>query len=179
MSLLPADVVRPFLAPALVALLAISSGTGFGVAFGAFEDSMKQGLQASADAVLADKYGGDAAKAKAVVDKSWVYYKRAHLHTGALGAQALVITLLMAALTSSLAGGALRLRQAAAWASALGALGYGWFWCFAGRMAPSLGSTGAAKEALELLAVPSSGGVAVGVVLAVVAVVQALRARPV
>ncbi len=171
MSLVSTQALRPFLIPVVIALLAIGTGTGFGIAFGAFEDSMKGGLKESADAVLEPVYGGDAAKAKAVVDKSWAYYKRAHLHSGALGAQALIITLLMAALSS-----ALRVRQVAAYASSLGALGYGWFWYLAGKSAPALGSTGKAKDALEWLAMPSAGAITVGVVLAIVAVVLALRA---
>ena len=38
----------------------------------------------------------------------------------------------------------------------LGSLGYSMFWMLAGMRAPGLGSTGAAKESLEWLAVPTS-----------------------
>jgi hypothetical protein len=38
-----------------------------------------------------------------------------------------------------------------------GALGYASFWMWAGFLAPGLGSTGAAKESLRWLAMPSSG----------------------
>lgn len=167
------DGLRPFLAACFISLLAITSGAGFGIAFGAAEDTLKGGLKASADAVLVERYGGDEGKAKAVLDKSWAYYKRAHLHAGALGTQALVVTLLLSALSSV----ALRLRQAAALAGAIGGLGYGWFWFFAGRAAPTLGGTGAAKEAFAWLALPSSGLIVVGLVLAMVSVALALRRR--
>jgi hypothetical protein len=168
------DAIRPFLAACLVAVLGIATGAGFGVAFGAFEDDMKSGLKHSADAVLATTYGGDEAKAKAVVDKSWVYYKRAHLHGGALGTQALVLALVLAALSSV----PLRLRQTAALSSALGSLGYGWFWYLAGRAAPGLGGTGAAKESYAWLAQPSAGLLALGIALTVVAIVMALIKKP-
>jgi multisubunit Na+/H+ antiporter MnhB subunit len=39
----------------------------------------------------------------------------------------------------------------------IGALGYSVFWLWAGFRAPGLGSTGAAKESLAWLAMPSSG----------------------
>ena len=167
------DAVRPFLAACLIALLAITSGAGFGIAFGAFEESMKDALKHDATAVTATVYGGDDGKAQAVVSKSWTYYKRAHLHSGVLGTQALVLTLLLASLTTV----ALRLRQAAALASALGGLGYGWFWYFAGRAAPSLGGTDAAKESLAWLALPSSGLIVVGLVVSLVCVGLALRPK--
>lgn len=163
------DALRPFLAACLIAVLGIATGAGFGVAFGAFEDELKGGLKQSADAALATTYGGDEAKAKAVLDKSWTYYKRAHLHGGALGTQALVLVLLLAALSSV----PLRLRQTAALASSLGALGYGWFWYLAGRAAPGLGGTGAAKEAYAWLAQPSAGLMVTGIALTVVAIVMA------
>ena len=164
------DALRPFLVACLIAVSAMATGAGFGVAFGAFEDDMKGSLKRSADAVLAATYGGDEAKAKAVVDKSWAYYKRAHLHAGALGTQALALTLMLAALSSV----SLRLRQAAALSSSVGALGYGWFWYVAGRAAPGLGSTGAAKEAFAWVAQPSALLLVVGMVLAGVSVLLAL-----
>jgi multisubunit Na+/H+ antiporter MnhB subunit len=53
-----------------------------------------------------------------------------------------------------------------------GGLGYSIFWMWAGFRAPGLGSTGAAKESLKWLAMPSSGGF----VLATIAVLIALLA---
>jgi hypothetical protein len=53
-----------------------------------------------------------------------------------------------------------------------GGLGYSVFWMWAGFRAPALGSTGAAKESLAWLAMPSSGGF----VLAMVAVLVVINA---
>jgi len=41
--------------------------------------------------------------------------------------------------------------------SGFGGLGYGLFWLFAGFLAPGMGSTGAAKDAVGLLAQASAG----------------------
>ncbi len=166
------DVIRPFLIPVLISLAALCSAAGFGVAFGAFEDDMKGGLNDSAAVVIDSVYGGDAAKAKAVIDKSWVYYKRAHLHVGALGAQGLMLTMLLAMLGAA----SLRMRQVAAMLQAAGGLGYGWFWYVAGHAAPALGGTGAAKEATAWLALPSVVAMSAGLLLTIVAVVFTLRA---
>ena len=90
--------LRP-LAPGLVlALLTLCFGFGMGGAFGAIEDSMKDGLASSAEAALETAYGGDRARMDAVVKKSWVYYKRAHLHANGLGTTALACTLLLSLL---------------------------------------------------------------------------------
>jgi hypothetical protein len=157
----------------LLALLGILFGFGFGGAFGAFEEQLKGGLKQSADAVLESVYGGDAAKAKEVTDKAWAYYKRAHLHGGAMGAVALGATLVMA-----FAGGApLALRRLAALGMGAGALGYPIFWLLAGMRAPGLGGTGAAKDSLEWLAVSTAGMALLGLVLAIVATVLDLFGR--
>ena len=54
---------------------------------------------------------------------------------------------------------------------------YGLFWLLAGFTAPGLGSTGAAKENLEWLAIPSSGALVVGLVMTVVLTVRATVGR--
>jgi hypothetical protein len=41
----------------------------------------------------------------------------------------------------------------------IGALGYSVYWMWAGFIAPGLGGTGAAKESLRWLAIPSAGAV--------------------
>ena len=144
--------LRP-LAPGLVlALLTLCFGFGLGGAFGAIEDSMKQGLASSAEAALDTAYGGDRAKMDAVVKKSWVSYKRAHLHANGLGTSALACILLL-----SLLGRPGMLERAGAAAFGLGALLYSVFWLMAGSSAPGIGSTGAAKESLGWIAIPGSG----------------------
>lgn len=125
---------------------------GLGVAFGAVEDDLKGGLADSASAVIDTVYEGDEAKADKIVSKSWVYYKRAHLHGNAMATTALVLLLLL-----GFVQGPKLARQLTAFGLGFGSLGYGLFWLWAGNRAPGLGSTGAAKESLAWLALPSSG----------------------
>lgn len=143
---------------ALLALLTVFFGFCLGGVFGAFEDAMKKDLADRAASVLDSAYGGDAAKAKSVVDKSWAYYKRAHLHGGSIGTAALGGILLLAVLRRPRD----LIRRGVSIAVGGGALGYSMFWFLAGRAAPGLGGTGAAKDALEWLAVPTAGLVLIG-----------------
>ncbi len=143
-----------------LAVLTILYGFGIGGAFGAFEDSMKAGLADDAKAVLSTVYGGDESKIKPVLDKSWAYYKRAHLHGGGIGGAALGLIVLLAMLRRPGA----RLRQIVAAGLGVGALGYSVYWLLAARAAPSLGGTTQAKETLEWLAVPSAGLLLLGLV---------------
>ncbi len=153
-----------------LALLAIVFGFGMGALFGAFEPTLKGHLKAEGEAALSTKYGGDTAKMKVVLDKSWIYYQRAHLHGGAIGAVALGLCLLLA----SLGSGAARLRAAAALLTGAGALGYAVYWLLAGMRAPGLGSTDAAKKTLEWLAVPTSGMAIVGLLLTLALTLRSL-----
>lgn len=148
----------------LLALLTILLGFGIGGVFGAFEDPLRAGLTERAEAVRESVYGGDAAKMKGVVDKSWSYYKRAHLHGGGIGAAALGAILLLASLRRPRA----MARRALSLAMGLGGLGYAAFWMLAARRAPGLGSTDAAKESLAWLAVPSAGLLLLGLLAVVV-----------
>lgn len=169
-----AHAFRTLLAGWILALLAILYGQGLGVAFGAFEDSIKGGLESSAAEVLESVYEGDEAAASQVVNKSWVYYKRAHLHANAMGTTAAVLVLLLTML-----GGPVRPRQILAVAVGAGALGYGLFWMLAANRAPGLGSTGAAKETLAWLALPSAGlSIAGSAGTLVFLVWRALKPRP-
>lgn len=143
---------------AMLALVTILFGFGVGGAFGAFEDPLKEGLSERAAAVRDTVYGGDAVKMKSVVDKSWAYYKRAHLHGGAIGGAALGAILLLALLRRPRP----LVRRGVALALGVGGLGYSAFWMVAGWSAPGLGSTDAAKESLKWLAVPSAGLLLVG-----------------
>lgn len=157
----------------LLAMLALLYGFGIGIAFGAAEDAMKQSLADDAALALSDKYGGDAAKAKAVVDKAWNYQKRAHLHAGGLGASSLVLVVLLALATRPS-----WLTRTAGVLLGVGALGYPIFWMLAGFAAPGLGGTGQAKAAYEWLALPTSSAIVVGTVLVLVLVTVSLARRP-
>lgn len=155
------------------AFLSILFGFGMGGTFGAFEESLKAGLKSDADAVLDSVYKNDQVKLKANLDKAWTYYKRAHLHGGAMGTTALAAILAMAACGAGPRG----LRSLAALGLGLGSLGYALFWLLAGMRAPGLGSTGAAKESLEWLAIPCAGMALLGLILALVLVMRSLFAR--
>ncbi len=169
----PSDRLRPYWPALLLGMLTLLYGFGIGIAFGAAEDTMKGALKSSADAALTDVYGGDAAKAKAVVDKAWTYQKRAHLHAGGLGASSLVLIVLLA-----LACKPTTVTRVSATLLGFGALGYSVFWMLAGFAAPGLGSTDAAKESLAWLALPTSGAVVIGTIATLVLVTSTLARKP-
>jgi hypothetical protein len=173
----PDDLVtrlRTVRAGILLSLLTILAGFALGGVFGAAEDTLKGGLAASAEAVRETIYAGDASKMKAVVDKSWNYHQRAHLHAGAIGTATLAGSVLLGILAASAA----TLRSLVAAGLGAGGLGYGLFWLLAGQRAPALGSTGAAKASLEWLAVPSSALLIGGLVVTIVLVARELYGRP-
>jgi hypothetical protein len=130
-----------------LSLIAILFGGLLGLSFGCCEDDIKGGLKSSADAVLATTYKGDKASAEKVVKKSWVYLKRAHLHSQTMGVIAIVFSLLVAGLKFSP-----MIQMGISILSGLGSLGYGIFWMVAAGLAPGMGSTGAAKESVALIA---------------------------
>ena len=119
---------------------------------------------------MAGPYKGDRSKMKATVKKSWVYFKRAHLHANGMGTSALVLILLLAALP-----GALKVRQVLAGMLGLGGLGYGVYWMMAGLRAPGMGSTSAARESLDWLAIPSSGMFVLATIAVLVLYVRSWR----
>ena len=135
-----------------VALVAILFGGLLGLSFGCCEDSIKGNLRASADAVLDKHYGGDTNKSVSTVKKSWVYFKRAHLHSQTMGIIAIVFALLTALLNFQP-----KFQLGISLLSGLGSLGYGVFWLLAALLAPGMGSTHAAKEAVSLIAQLSGG----------------------
>ncbi len=155
------DRLRPALPGMLLALCTLLYGFGLGVGFGLNEDAIKSRLKGSAIAVRDTVYRGDDAAIKAVLEKSWVYMQRAHLHAGGLGAAAVGLILLVVAL-----GVSPGVTRALSLALGAGGLGYSVYWMLAGFRAPGLGGTSAAKESLKWLAIPSSGLI----VLATVAV---------
>jgi hypothetical protein len=151
----------------LLAVFTILFGQGMGIVFGLNEDLIKSRLKADAAEVQGTLYQDDKLASKAVVDKSWNYMQRAHLHAGGLGTSAISLIIVLCVV------GAPRLVTAlVSLALGAGGLGYSIFWMWAGFRAPGLGSTGAAKESLKWLAMPSSGGF----VLATIAVLIALLA---
>jgi hypothetical protein len=158
MSTSRASELKPLAPGAILALLSIAFGFVLGGSFGAAEDSIKGHLAASADAVVDSVYDGDIGKRDAVVSKSWVYMKRAHLHGGAIGAAALASIVLL-----GLLGNVGLLERVSAAAFGAGALLYAVFWLAAGLAAPGLGSTGTAKDAYQILAIPGAGLCLIGI----------------
>ena len=142
-----------------LALLAILFGGLMGLGFGCCEDSFKDKFKKDAIAALNEKYDGDQKKADKVSAKSWVYMKRAHLHSQTMGVISIVLSLIAAGLRFSP-----YLQTGISFLSGLGSIGYGLFWFMAGFLAPSMGSTDAAKETVGLLAQISTGSFFISVV---------------
>jgi hypothetical protein len=137
-----------------LAVFTVLFGFAMGGLFGFNEHIIKDRLAASAAAVTATVYQGDASAAEPVVAKSWEYMQRAHLHAGAIGTAAIGMIVVML-----LIGTRPRTTRVLALALGIGALGYSVYWMWAGFIAPGLGGTGAAKESLRWLAIPSAGAV--------------------
>ena len=160
-------VPKPIAVGACLALLTMLLGFLLGVAFGAKESSIKAHLDQSGSTALQSAYNGDVVAKEAVVKKSWVYLKRAHLHGGAIGAAAIgsilmLIILCRLDLIAKLSGLAL----------GSGALIYSLFWLFAGLSAPGLGSTTVAKESLSFIAIPGAGLCILGLLGTIYSVVK-------
>jgi len=154
----------------LLALLTLLLGFGLGAVFGLAEDALKESFMATAKVTLADSATDLEQEARSLTGRAWTYMKRSHLHANGLGTSVLAMILLMTFLpagdtlkkvTSSLLG--------------IGALGYSTFWLLAALRTPALGSTSAAKESLNWLAMPSSAFCLVGLVLVIWMVVSAFR----
>ena len=80
------------------AMLAIFFGGLMGLGFGCCEDSFKGKFKEDATSALKEKYNGDQNKADKVSAKSWVYMKRAHLHSQTMGVISIVLSLIAAGL---------------------------------------------------------------------------------
>ncbi len=168
-GLAQAEPVRAALPGLALAVFTVLFGFAMGGIFGLNEDLIKDRLAASAAAVTSTVYRGDPAAAEPVVAKSWEYMQRAHLHGGAIGTAAIGMIVVML-----LIGTPPRTLRVLGLALGLGALGYSVFWMWAGFIAPGLGSTGAAKESLRWLAMPSSGAVMLATAAVVVLSIRAV-----
>ena len=161
----------------LFAVLTLLFGFGLGIVFGLNEDMIKSRLKASAAEVRESVYHGNDAAIKTVLEKSWGYMQRAHLHASGLGAMAVGLILLV-----SLLGTSPGLTRAISLGLGAGGLGYSAFWLWVGFRAPALGGTGAAKESLKWLAMPSSGAVVLATAavaaLLIIAIVRRRQPSP-
>ena len=150
----------------LLAMVAILFGGLMGLSFGCCEDDVKGYLKTQAGSVAQEKYGGVQEKMDKVTNKSWVYMKRAHLHSQTMGVIAIAFSLLVAWLNFNP-----KIQLGVSLLSGFGSLGYGVFWLLAALLAPSMGGTHQAKEAVGLIAQASGAsffvaGVTVFAVLA-------------
>ena len=163
--------------PLVLAVLTILFGQGMGIVFGLNEGSIKSHLKASAAEVRVAVYNSDDAAAKAVLAKSWTYMLRAHMHAGGMGTTALGLIVLLCLLGTSP-----RLLIGTGVGLGAGGLGYSVFWMWAGFRAPGLGSTSAAKDSLEWLAIPSSGAFVLAtftvIILLIINLVRRKRSEP-
>lgn len=164
--------LRPALPGLFLAVATLLLGFGLGIVFGLNEDAVKDRLAASAAAVQESVYHGDAAAAKPVLDKSWSYMQRAHLHAGGLGASALGLILVLIVL-----GTRPTVMRAVSLGLGVGALGYSLYWLLAGFRAPELGGTGPAKESLAWMAIPSSGLVVASTAAVAILILVAMTRR--
>lgn len=155
-----------------LATLTILFGQFLGIVFGLNEAAIKDRLQVSAAAVKTDVYHDNDNFIQTVLLKSWTYIHRAHLHAGAMGTNALALILAV-----GLLGNSRRTLFAIGLALGGGGLGYSVFWMWAGFLAPALGGTGAAKEALAWLAIPSSGSFVLGTIASLYVLVRAFFKR--
>jgi hypothetical protein len=169
-SLLPS--LRAASVGLLLAVLTIIFGQGMGIVFGLNEEIIKGRLKTSATEVRDTIYKGNDASIKTVLDKSWVYMQRAHLHAGGMGTTAFAFIVFVCLLgTSRLATAAISIALGA------GGLGYSIYWMWAGFRAPALGGTGAAKESLKWLAMPSSGAFVLATVAVFFVLITAIASR--
>ncbi|MFN7140778.1 MAG: hypothetical protein ACK4UN_15685 [Limisphaerales bacterium] len=155
----------------IFSLLTLLFGLILGLVFGAGEDMIKGRLKDSANAVAATVYENDQAKMKPVLDKSWVYMQRAHLHAGAMGTTALAMSILLAFCRASALS-----RKITSAALGIGGFGYSVYWMWAGFRAPGIGGTKLARESLDWLAIPTSGMFVFGAIAVLVFFLMSLRA---
>jgi len=142
------------------ALFSILFGFSLGIFFGVAEDSLKNILAESADLVFDEVYFNNKEKQSEVLSKSWSYLKRAHMHSGAIGASALASIACVAIFSVRPLGVFAGLSSLL---FGFGGFVYGIFWLSAGFIAPSLGSTSLAKEYYEILGMLGGGSATLGV----------------
>ncbi len=164
--------LAPMKIGALLALLTLLLGFGLGALFGLVEDSIKEGFLETAKQTLASSATDVEQEARSLTGRAWTYMKRSHLHANGLGTSALAMILLMAFLP---AGDTLK--KVTSLLLGTGALGYSTFWLLAAQRTPALGSTGAAKESLRWLAMPTSAFLLVGLVLVIWMLVSGLTSE--
>lgn len=154
--------------PLILVLCSILFGSGLGIAFGISEARLKEALTSRLALNVKLEALPEAQRDKegeALTSKAWQYFKRAHMHGGAIAALSLGLILLL----NHLAGSS-GLKIIAAYFLAIGGFIYPLFWLASGWHSPVLG-TSAAKENFQWLA---AGGVlhTAGVVMTLIVAVR-------
>lgn len=155
----------------LIAMIAILFGGALGISFGGWESEIKGFLKSEAHAVSQEKYSVN--EIEKVLKKSWVYIKRAHLHSQTMGVIAITFCLLAAFFKFPVS-----IQWTVSLLSGIGSLGYGIFWLLAGLLAPSMGGTHQAKEAVGLIAQVSGASFMIAGVLVFFALAFTIIVKP-
>jgi hypothetical protein len=158
---------KPMRVAIAISLLTLIYGFVMGAVFGALEDQLKEDLFQRGHAQIEAVYNGDAAQLDAVVKKSWVYYKRSHMHANGIGVVSLVLALVLA-LFIEYSKWSIRVASL----FSIGGFGYGLFWLLAGYHAPVAGSPDAAKAAFAWLAIPATTMMLFGLIATIVYVLK-------
>lgn len=133
----------------LLAMCGLLMGVYLGIHFGKSEDEILAHLKAKAE--VSAVFAGDAKKIDGAVETGWKYLKRSHEHFQGLGAIALGLCLLIAALPLKC-----RPKSILSIGVSLGAFIYPLFWYLAAYRSADMGKS-AAKESLALVAQAGAG----------------------
>lgn len=133
----------------LLAMLGLLMGVYLGIHFGKSEDEILAHLKAKAEASAF--FAGDANKIEGAVEKAWEYLKRSHEHFQGLGAIAVGLCLLIAALPLKCWP-----KTVLSTGVSLGAFLYPLFWYLVAYRSADMGKS-AAKESLALMAQAGAG----------------------
>lgn len=153
----------------LLGLLTLALGLGLGIVQGLFEDSIQEEFRSLATQT---EISADAQSTNRLVGKCWNYVKRSHLHANGLGTSALALLTILAFVPASAAW-----KRLTAITLGSGAFSYSLFWLLAAYSSAALGNTGAGKESLRWLAIPSAGACVLGFVAGAWLICHALFSR--
>ncbi|HMO17115.1 MAG TPA: hypothetical protein PKA63_00645 [Oligoflexia bacterium] len=140
-----------------LSLFSILFGFALGVTFGLYESEIKAYLLRSSQGVFEHCYEADEVRRDMVLKKSWDYFKRAHLHAGAIGTSSIAVIACVIHFTCRIGF----LAGISAFCFGAGGLFYGMFWLLAGIGALYLCGTDNAKEYYSIIGI---GGASLSVI---------------
>jgi hypothetical protein len=139
------EAMAPVIPGLLISLLAIVVGTGLGMAFGVYEDQIKDGLVADVKA-HPEIHEPTPDNIKKQVGDGWRYFQRAHFHAQGLGALGVGIIVVL-----GLSWVSASVKKWVALATGVGALLYPFCWLLMGLRIGSMGKK-AAHASVDWLA---------------------------